>query len=513
MIRNRKACGQSTFCAYIDFKKAFDWVNRDLLLYKVSTLFDIHGRLFNNLSSIYSISNSQLRLNGLLTGSFNVNSGVRQGDIMSPILFSMFLNDLATGIKDLNCGIEINDINLSILLYADDIVLIAPSESALQTMLNFVSEWCRKWHMAANTDKTQIIHFRKKSVAQTKYNFHLGSVSVEKVSRYKYLGVIFDEYLNFEENAHLLAESAGRALGAIRTKLKYLKECGFKSFNTLFECGVLSICDYAAGVWGTKRYNKIEQVLYRGARYFLGVHRFASVDAILGDLGWEPAYKRHKKLILKQWNRFCEMPLSRLTRKIFDWDLLYSTKQGTWSFTAKNVFTEIGHIELFENVLPCSIDEAGDTLSENEQIEWDISRYNSDKLRYYNLYKSEKCIEDYVTLNISKYHRSLFAQFRCGILPIQIEVGRYRNIDLCDRICPICNDSVEDEIHLLCQCPAYNGYRNTLFQSAHSCCADFYDWDVFDQFVYLMSNQQKQVIKFLSRAIPFRAERLYNHSS
>ena len=215
---------------------------------------------------------------------------------MSPILFSMFLNDLATGIKDLNCGIEINDINLSILLYADDIVLIAPSESALQTMLNFVSEWCRKWRMAANTDKTQIIHFRKKSVAQTKYNFHLGSVSVEKVSRYKYLGVIFDEYLNFEENAHLLAESAGRALGAIRTKLKYLKECGFKSFNTLFECGVLSICDYAAGVWGTKRYNKIEQVLYRGARYFLGVHRFASVDAILGDLGWEPAYKRHESL-------------------------------------------------------------------------------------------------------------------------------------------------------------------------------------------------------------------------
>ena len=52
------------------------------------------------------------------------SSGVRQGDIVSSILFSMFLNDLATGIKDLNCGIEIDKGELSILLYADDIVMM-----------------------------------------------------------------------------------------------------------------------------------------------------------------------------------------------------------------------------------------------------------------------------------------------------------------------------------------------------------------------------------------------------
>ena len=85
--------------------------------------------------------------------------------------------------------------------------------------------------MAVNIDKTQIIHFRKKSTIQTAYEFHLGSIPIQKVSRYKYLGVIFDEFLNFEENAALLSNSAGRALGAIKTKLKYLKECGFYTFN------------------------------------------------------------------------------------------------------------------------------------------------------------------------------------------------------------------------------------------------------------------------------------------
>ena len=322
--------------------------------------------------------------------------------------------------------------------------------------------------MAVNTDKTNVVHFRKKSVTRTTYDFYLGSTPVEKVATYKYLGILFDEYLDFEENARLLADSAGRALGAIKTKLKYLKECGFKSFNTLFKCGVLSICDYAAGVWGTKRFNKIEQVLYRGARYYLGVHRFASIDALLGDLGWQPAFTRHKELILKQWNRFCQMPTNRLTRRVFSWDLLYSTRQGTWSFSARSIFNDIGRPELFDNIIPCNIDEASVLFSENDETEWDISRYNSDKLRYYNLYKNERCTEDYVTLNISKYHRSLFAQFRFGILPLQIEIGRYRNIELGDRICPVCQNGVEDEIHFLCQCPAYTAYRNILFQSVLS---------------------------------------------
>ena len=107
-----------------------------------------------------------------------------------------------------------------------------------------------------------------------------------------------------------------------------MKECGFKSFNTLFDSCVLSICDYSAGVWGTKTFNKIEQVSYRGARYYLGVHRFAAIDALLGDLGWVSARTRHKLMTVKLWNRLCVMPSDRLTRKIFDWDLLYDTRRG-----------------------------------------------------------------------------------------------------------------------------------------------------------------------------------------
>ena len=123
VIRNRKSCKLDTYCAFVDFKKAFDWVPRDLLLFKLATSFNVHGKLFNTLSTIYETSTAKIRLNGLYTESFGVTSGVKQGDIISPTLFSMYLNDLATGIKDLDCGVEIDEFKLAILLYADDIVL------------------------------------------------------------------------------------------------------------------------------------------------------------------------------------------------------------------------------------------------------------------------------------------------------------------------------------------------------------------------------------------------------
>ena len=248
IIRNRKVNGLDTFCAFVDFQKAFDWVNRDLLLYKLSQSFGIHGRLFSVLSTIYSSSNAQIRVNGLLTESFGVASGVRQGDILSPILFSMYLNDLASGIKDLNIGIDINGTNVSILLYADDIVLIAENETSLQMMLDFISKWCSKWRMAINAGKTQIVHFRHSNKQQSAHSFQFGSHILETVGFYKYLGVTLDEHLEFELNSSILADAAGRALGAIRSKLKNVKECGFGPFNTLFNCGVLSICDYSAGI-------------------------------------------------------------------------------------------------------------------------------------------------------------------------------------------------------------------------------------------------------------------------
>ena len=96
--------------------------------------------------------------------------------------------------------------NLSILLYADDIVLLAETEINLQKMLNILSLWCSKWRLTINDDKTQIIHFRKQCEWQSNYIFKFGPMPLKYTSSYTYLGLDFNENMCFTEGIKVLAE-------------------------------------------------------------------------------------------------------------------------------------------------------------------------------------------------------------------------------------------------------------------------------------------------------------------
>ena len=117
------------------------------------------------------------------------------------------------------------------------------------------------------------------------------------------------------------------------------------------------------------------------------------------------------------------------------------------------------------------------------------------------MFKSDLGQEEYLTFNISKYQRSLFAQFRGGILPLQVEIGRYRNLPLEQRICTLCDrNEVEDEFHLLCHCPIYEDIRKVLYNETITLYPDFTEMDDLQLFVFLVSKVKKQVINFLTTA-------------
>ena len=89
-----------------------------------------------------------LFLNNIFTDWFDVTSGVRQGDNVSPTLFGLFINDLSKYIKQLNKGINVRGENISVLLFADDMVLIAKNEPDLHAM----NEWMNKWRLNVNIE-------------------------------------------------------------------------------------------------------------------------------------------------------------------------------------------------------------------------------------------------------------------------------------------------------------------------------------------------------------------------
>ena len=74
------------------------------------------------------------------------------------------------------------------------------------------------------------------------------------------------------------------------------------------------------------------------------------------------------------------------------------------------------------------------------------------KLRIYRKTKINFETENYVKFNRTKYQRSLIVQLCMGILPLAVEIGRYTNVDLNNRKCFWCKDSIEDEFHFICNC-------------------------------------------------------------
>ena len=221
------------------------------------------------------------------------SSGVRQGDVLSPTLFALFVNDLAIGIKDMHMGVPYGEDDISILLYADDIVILAENEENLQKMITHLENWCNKWRLKINYSKTNLIHFRTRRKPRTHFIFRYEDVPLEVVEKYKYLGVYFNEFLNFDESSNILAESSGRALGGIIAKFKNLKNVTYDIYTKLFQTGVTPIMDYCAGVWGFNDHKAFDNVQNRAMRYFLGVNKFVPTHLLYGDMGWlMPRYRR-----------------------------------------------------------------------------------------------------------------------------------------------------------------------------------------------------------------------------
>ncbi len=119
--------GKDTFCAFIDMQKTFDWVDWDLLFYRLLK-YNITGNIYYCIKALYSQYIACVKVNNNVTW-FDITSGVQQGRSLSPTVFGLFLNDLLREVKDLKLGIKMAEEIISILAFADDIVIFAESET------------------------------------------------------------------------------------------------------------------------------------------------------------------------------------------------------------------------------------------------------------------------------------------------------------------------------------------------------------------------------------------------
>ncbi len=153
-IENRYKRRQSTF-----LQKAFNTINMVCLMEMLRNI-GVNGYMYNAIKNMYENVSCSVSLNSLMTERFDVELGVKQGCVLSPTLFCIFVNDIGGEIKDLKAVIDTDGYNLSILLFSDDIALIVDSPQDLQAMLDTVTDWCQMWRLSINVEKTNGVYFR-----------------------------------------------------------------------------------------------------------------------------------------------------------------------------------------------------------------------------------------------------------------------------------------------------------------------------------------------------------------
>ena len=137
-IESRKLRRQSTFVALIDFNQAYNRIPRNYFFKKLKSV-GVSCQFLKVLKASYFDIKSCVCLNGLPSDWCTVNCGLKQRCLLSPQLFSLYINDLAEEIKDLDIGVSIGESRVSILLYGDDIILLSETEADLQIMLDCLS--------------------------------------------------------------------------------------------------------------------------------------------------------------------------------------------------------------------------------------------------------------------------------------------------------------------------------------------------------------------------------------
>ena len=450
LIKYCKIKKTKCYVCFVDFSKAFDSVDRLILLDRLKNL-GINGKFLEMYKASYTDTSYKIKLNGKLSEKIRNNVGVKQGGHESPGQFLAFIEPLLRALSLVDAGVKIDKTKVNNLAYADDIVLIAESISKLQELVDTLGNWCKSNKICVNIDKTNFMTFQKYTGEQ----LCMGDVAIKRVETYKYLGVWIDEKLNFEVQSNMIAKSASRGLGSIINKVREYSDLNFDSFNKLFKATIEPILDYGCEIWNLKGFKIIDDIQFRAMRYFMGINKFAPLVGIQGKTGLVLSGDRVNLQILRLHNRILRMDGNRLPRIFYD-KLINSNV--SWFCRLRALLSKYSNNPSINQTV--NIKHVKSMILRDREIIWKNELSKKKKLRFYQTLNTNLKPSIYLNAVHDKHARSLVSQLRLGILLLRVETGRYKNESYPDRICEYCNEnSIEDEEHFLVNCEKYHTER------------------------------------------------------
>ena len=191
-LSNRLNLKKDTVLCFIDFVKAFDRVELSLL-FKTLQNRGVHNREISLLSEIYTRQKAYMIGDAEKTQEITIKRGVRQGCILSPVLFNTYVDEAFKELEEE--GVEISsNLNIHHVCYADDTVILAENEEDLNRYLNKLSDIGKKYSIEINKKKTKSMLVTSKGHKTIKIK--IGDDRIEQVTKFQYPGVLLDENLN-----------------------------------------------------------------------------------------------------------------------------------------------------------------------------------------------------------------------------------------------------------------------------------------------------------------------------
>ena len=256
--------GDGIDVAYLDFRKAFDLVSHQHLLYKMSK-YGITNQTLNWVAAFLSQRSQRVVVRGSTSDQFAVTSGVPQGSVLGPILFLIFINDLPLNVIS-PLSLFADDSKVFSRIVADKNIKKGNNVNGnltLQNDLNTIEKWAKTWKMEFNIDKCKIMHLGNHN---PKHTYSMEEADLTITSEEKDLGVLIDNKLEFGKHIKGIVKRANRMLGLIRIGFACLDK---DIFMNLYPVLIRPLLEYCVQVWSPykrKYINLLEGVQRRATK-------------------------------------------------------------------------------------------------------------------------------------------------------------------------------------------------------------------------------------------------------
>ena len=235
-----------------------------------------------------------VNINSILSDFKDIDIGIPQGSILGPLLFIVFVNSLPDSVQ------------CKCVMYADDTSLLVSSsdpvslQTALSSNLDMVANWLRSNQLTLNIKKTKLMLFGTSQTLNKFQNISLtyNDNNIDIVDKFKYLGIVLDPYLLWNEQVNHLSSNISKRIGVIRRVQKYLP-CS--TTNLLAKAMVFPHFDYCSPVWSNFsviHHNSLQILQNKLARVLLHADIRTSIDKMMNDLNWIKLDNRWKHQLL-----------------------------------------------------------------------------------------------------------------------------------------------------------------------------------------------------------------------